>query len=306
MGVENCQLRISDYSFKSPQAGSYIIQIPMQYLNLIKLNCILILRNKNIFKAFGNSEAETLNKESFLFKDYTLSLNDFLTINNLTDTICKFQPLDNKRQNIAEFIGMLINSFILYHELGHVRQLNFISNSEVLEVEFKELRDNRKKWREQAAEVDADIFAIHFIWGDVFSNLRNFNSNAIYDSREELLILALYSVFLFFYLSNTSNNIRDRTSEHPHPIVRFSIVSNFLQELTLKNSIVDSNIAFNKIVQIALRELDSTLKYHFNISESKLYYKKFIDPSITIEKSIMQHFIARDETLNFNRPYVFQ
>lgn len=303
LNIEQCELRITDYSFKSPQASSYAILIPQQFFQLLKLNSNLIFRNRNIFRAVGNCEIENLNHENFLLKDFTFTLDEFLHINKLPNSIYEETPTDEKRKNSAHMLSLFLNSFVVYHELGHVRQLNYIQNSQEINIEFEIKKENQLKWREQAMEVDADVFALNFLWGDVFYNVKNFKVNDTFSSPKELLLLASYAIFLFFYISNNSHQLNNPYKDHPHPIVRFSILSNYLQELTMTNQLFANNHEFNNFIQTVLKEFDNTLTYHFNLSENSVYYNLFSHPSVREAKEIIQEYIKKDPSLNIHRPY---
>lgn len=303
LDIEQCELRITDYTFKSPQASSYAILIPQQFFQLLKLNSNLILRNRNIFKSVGNCEIENLNHEKFLLNDFTFTIDEFLDINKLPGSIYEETPADNRRKNFAHMLSLFLNSFVVYHELGHVRQLNYSPNSQKVNIEFEVQEENQLKWVEQASEVDADVFALNFLWGDVFYNVNNFKPNDTFSSPKELLLLASYAIFLFFYVSNNSNQLNNPHKDHPHPIVRFSILANFLQELSLTNGLFANDREFNDFIQTVLQEFDNTLTHHFNLSENNLYYKLFSDPTVKEVKGIIQEYIQKDPSLNFNRPY---
>jgi hypothetical protein len=75
LDIESLQLRVDDFPFKSPQASSYVIQLPTRYLQLISLNSKLIFRNRNIFKNIGETELEDLNRENFILKETTLTID---------------------------------------------------------------------------------------------------------------------------------------------------------------------------------------------------------------------------------------
>ena len=300
--VGPCELRISDYSFKSPQASANIIQFPIEYLQLLNLNSRLILRNQNILKGFGNSKIEVLNKGDFILKDQTLTLNDFLLQNKLNDKTYYETPIDNRRNKISYILDLLLNSFILYHELGHVRQLNYKLNSQEVNIEFG-TQDNTVKWEQQAMEVDADIFALNMFLNNVFYNVHQFTINDIFTNTKELILVATYAIFLFFYMSNTSDGINDPLKSHPHPLVRFAILGNYLQVISIENNLFNNLEDFNKFIQDVLREFDNTLTYHFNIPNNKLYYQKFSDPLLKEVILTLQEYVRIDPSLNSNRPY---
>src|SRR5690606_14616416 len=137
--------------------------------------------------------------------------------------------------------------------------------------EFEEQNNTTERWKEQAMEVDADVFALNFLWGDVFYNANSFKPNEAFKTVHEMLLVAAYAIFLFFYLSNVSEEINNPTKDHPHPIVRFSILTNYLQDLCLKNQLFASIEEFNSFIQKVLKEFDNTIIHHFNVPKSNLY-----------------------------------
>ena len=205
--------------------------------------------------------------------------------------------------NFAHMLSLLLNSFVIYHELGHVRQLNYNQNSEEVNVEFEVNDGNRLKWEEQSMEVDADIFALNFLWGDVFYNVNNFQLTQAFTDKKELLLLASYAIFLFFYISNNSNQLNNPYKDHPHPIVRFSIVANFLQELSLTNKLFVSEREFKNFIQTVLQEFDQTLTFHFGLTQNNLYYQLFSDTAVKEARLELQGYVQKYPALNLNRPY---
>lgn len=302
--IDNCEVRIDDYAFNSPQALSFAIQIPKQYLDFINLNCNLIFCNQNIFKNIGNADNEKIDRADLNIVDNTLTIEQFVNLNNNLSKLVDEVPIDHKRKNYAIMLGHMINSFIVYHELGHVRQLN--SNLSALEVivEYGSQNDGNPKWNEQAMEVDADVFAINWFGNDLFQNYHNFSPSAAFDRNEEILVLAIYAIFLLFYLSNTSSVIDNPQKTHPHPIIRFEVVVNYLQEIAIKNGIVNDKTEFGKLMHKVLHEMDKTLTCHFDLPNNIPYFRRFYESEIPRVKSDLQKFVQENQTLNFNRPYV--
>jgi len=301
--IEHCEVKIDEYSFNSPQALSYGIQLPKQYLDFINLNCNLIFCNQNIFENVGNSKNEKIEKGNFAVNDNTLTIDQFIYLNKSLTDLLEEVPLDLKRRNYAVMLRHMISSFIVYHELGHVRQLNSNLRTSEIIIEYGSQTDDSLKWEEQAMEVDADVFAINWFGNDLFQNYNKFTPNAAFYTKEEILLLAIYSIFLFFYLSNTGEEINNPQKIHPHPMIRFEVVINYLQEIALTNELVKDTQQFAKLIQKVLHELDKTLTCHFNLSDNNPYFGRFYDPVIPYVKSELQKYIQKDQTLNFNRPY---
>ena len=301
--IEHCEVKIDEYSFNSPQALSYGIQVPKQYLDFINLNCNLIFCNQNIFKNIGDSKNEKIDKGNFAMDNHTLTIHQFINLNKSLPELIDALPIDLKRRNYAVMLRHMISSFIIYHELGHVRQLNSKQRTLEIIVEYGSKSDGNLKWEEQAMETDADVFAINWFGNDLFQNYNKFIPNAAFYTKEEILILAMYSIFLFFYLSNTSEEINNPQRIHPHPIIRFEVVINYLQEIALKNELVKDKQEFGKLIQKVLHEFDKTLTCHFDLPDNKTYFKRFDDPVIPQIKSVLKKYIQDDPTLNFNRPY---
>jgi hypothetical protein len=112
-----------------------------------------------------------------------------------------------------------------------------------------------------------------------------------------LLSISLYSTFLFFYLSNNDEELNNPFKEHPHPIVRFSIIANVLQEIVELNELCNKQ-DFNQIVQSVLHEFDNTLTCHFNSTDNKYYYDKFDTSEVSKVRSILQYCISQNPALN--------
>lgn len=296
--IDDCVLRISDYGFDSPQVGYTCIQMPIQYLEFLNLHTNLILSNQNLFKDIGNSENEKLNKENFNDKNYPVNIKMFLEINkHFWNTI----PFDNQRKYYAGLLRDLITSFAIYHEIGHIRQKSYNGYNVTEEVGAFEIKEETK-WAEQAEEIDADIFAINFVWRNIFYNFHQFPNNSPFKSTRELLCLSLYSSFLFFYLSNNDDKLYDPLKEHPHPIVRSRVIGNFLQKIVELNELCNKE-EFNQIVHSVLHQFDSTLKYHFNSTDNKTYYTKYFSRDVFKAMSKLQEYFSQNAALNTNRPY---
>jgi len=296
--IDHCELTVSDYSQNYPQEIFSVIQMPTHYLVFLNLHANLILSNQNLFKDIGNFENEKLNKENFNVRNYLLDIKTFLETNkDFWDTF----PNDERRNKYAGLLRDLMTYFTIYHEIGHIRQKNYPAQTIRQEIGVTENKEETK-WAEQIEEVDADIFAIKFLWRTVFYNFHQFRPNSTLTSTKELLSLSLYSTFLFFYLSDNDEELNNPLKEHPHPIVRFSIVADDLQKIVELNELCNKQ-DFNKIVQSVLREFDSTLTYHFKSTDNKSYYDKFYSPEVAKVRSKLQTCISLDPSLNFNRPY---
>ena len=237
LAIDYCSLSISnDYTQNSPRVIFGKIFMPTQYLDLLNGHCNLILCNQNpVSKYSGNYKQESLDEENFDMPDYTLPVEEFRN-KYLPPNIITNLPIDNRRKKIAGLLRDLITAFAIYHEIGHVRQQKF-SKSQEVGVE----QSNDEKWNDQAQEIDADIFGINWLWRIVFYNFNQFQPNESFHSNKELLELALYSTFLFFYLSNNETAINNPFGEHPHPIVRFDIISIFLKQIVTSNDLFTIN-----------------------------------------------------------------
>jgi hypothetical protein len=293
-----CELRIEDFPQNYPQEVFSVIQMPIHYLFFLNLHSNLILCNQNIFRKIGTPDNENLNHENFSVQDYIFNIKKFLEthINS-----CQQVPIDNRRKYHAGLLRDMMTYFSIYHEIGHIRQKNFSYNLEDNESEV-DLNDDLK-WQDQAEEIDADIFGIKFLWRTVFYNFHQLQDNNTLITSRELITLSLYSTFLFFYLSNNDEALNNPLKKHPHPIVRFSIISKELQPILELNEFCDKK-EFEFIIQTVLHEFDTTLDFHFHSANKNEYYKKFFDPSIAeVEKEIKNHMI-RNPSLNINRPYI--
>jgi hypothetical protein len=295
LGIEYCELNISEYTQKYPQVIFSVIRMPIYYLNFIDFHSNMILSNSNIFKSIGNAKVEIIHKGNFDTEYLPLKFYNLRSNNtNFSDTI----PVDHRRKKFAGLLRDIITFFAIYHEIGHIRQESYSPTQEIGYTEKK----CPTIFEKQAAEIDADVFAINFLWETVFNNYHKFLPNGTLNNVNELIELSLYSTFLFFYLSNNDDELNNPQKEHPHPIIRFSIISNFLETIVLSNELC-GNSDFNKILQSVKQEFDYTLTYHFNVVENHKYYSRFDDSEIPEIRSRLQEYSSKNPALNFNRPY---
>ena len=298
--INDCDLQIDECSSSNiPGIMFGSIIMPPQYLNLLNLNCNLILCNRNLFQNFGDYNNECLDKENYEIPDYTLSAHDFNTkylseIHN-RDRV----PHDERRRKVAALLSDMIIYFALYHELGHARQVAYapLQESSVMDI-------HSDKWSNQAIEVDADIFAINWLWRTVLLNYHNFNPNEAVNNRNELVELALYSTFLLYVLSNNNSPLLKPYDKYPHPIVRFEITTIFLKDILLSN--IFTNEEFEKVIKKVIPELDKTLAFHFGIVNRREYYNKFKSQELNKMKLIIQEHLEKNPALNRNRPYYIE
>ena len=301
--ISDCSVGIGEYSFNSPQANSFIIQLPLQFLDLIAVNSNLVYCNKLLFQEIPNPEIEILLNPRFKMDENELTLSRFIQLNNLDPNIITKRPVSVKRENAATILQSMIFSFVIYHELGHVRQIN--SNHAPVEevIEFGRLNNISSKQQDQLMEVDADIFATNWYGKLIYQNFNNYQFQNTFNSKKEILVLAIYSMLFFFYLSNSSKELIDPSRTHPHPILRLSIVSNYLQTILLGNNLCGNEDEFKSIIMIALAEFDETIKNHFDSSDNKAYYKLFFDAQLKQLKIDFANLLPTLPFLNVNRPY---
>lgn len=292
--IPHCQLDIRhDYLRNIPAISCGIIQMPTQYLELLNVHCNLILSNRNIFRNIGNYSAEKLNEEKYEIPDYNLFPEDFKIKYLFKDN--SITPIDKQRKKVAALLRDLISYFALYHEIGHARQLAYIPRDETGHEENQ--ADN---WENQAMEVDADIFAINWLWRTTLLNYHNFAPNAAVQTRQELIGLALYSTFLLFILSNNNEPLINQDKKHPHPIVRIEILSIFIQKILLSNILTKEE--FGEVIRTLLIELKKTLTFHFDLNHRD-YFDKFYADELKEVKIIIQAHLEKNPALNRNRPY---
>ncbi len=297
LGINDCELQINENSStNSPGIVFGNIIMPTQYLNLLNLHCNLILSNRNLFQNFGDYSKECLDEENYEIPDYTLPANDFnrkylLEIPN-NDRI----PNDIRRTKVAALLRDMITYFAIYHELGHARQVAYAPIEEP-SVE----NTHSEKWSNQVLEVDADIFAINWLWRTILFNYHNFGSTEAVVDKVELIELALYSTFLLYVLSNNSSQLFNPYNKYPHPIVRFEITTIFLKEILLKN--LFTNEELEKVVKKMMPEFDKILFFHFGMSNRREYYNKFKSEELKRIKEIIQEHLEKNPALNRNRRY---
>lgn len=298
--IGECELLVEDYEFKSPRVMFNAIQIPSQYLELIDYTSNLILTNKNIFPEIGDVSKEVNEPRTFTIQEKIFRVDDFIEVNNIDKSSFNYTPKDAKRQEFASMMKYFINSFILYHELGHVRQSSFNPEDQ---LSFDEDGNDDKKdakLDEQSMEVDADIFAINSLCQDIFYAIDNFEKKGW--TKNDILMSAMYSFFVFFYMSNNSDNIDDPSKGHPHPVVRFAILSNFMQRIFLDNELCKNIGEFNTLIQKVLSEFDKTLTHHFGSNHNKSYYDLFFSEDLKAVKDKIKNNIPKIPCLSFNRP----
>jgi hypothetical protein len=292
--IPHCDIEIGDDYLRNIPAISWgIIQMPSQYLKLLDLHCNLILSNRNLFQNIGDYRSEKLNQEKYEIPNYLLDPESFKTkyLLNINEVI----PDDKKRQKVAALIRDLITYFALYHEIGHARQLAYIPNDE---ASCKESQvDN---WGNQAMEVDADIFAINWLCRTTLLNYYKITPDTSDYTRQELITIALYSVFLLFVLSDNNKPIINPNADYPHPVVRFEIVSIFMKEILLDNIFTIDE--FGEVLKIVLPELRKTLTFHFGL-DYRDYFNKFNSEELKEAKIMIDANLTKNPALNFNRPY---
>lgn len=292
--IPHCDIEIRDnYLSNIPGISWGIIQMPSQYLELLNLHCNLILSNRNIFQNIGDYRSENLNQEKYEIPNYLLDpvsfKNKYLLQND------EIIPNDEKRRNVAALIRDLITYFVLYHEIGHARQLAYVP---INEAGFRENKIDG--WGNQATEIDADIFAINWLWRTTLLNYHNFTPSASDYTRQELVAIALYSVFLLFVLSDNSEPIINSNADYPHPVVRFDIVSIFMKEILLNNIFTIDE--FGEVMKIALPEIKKTLIFHFGLNYRD-YFDKFYSKELKEAKIMIDANLKKNPALNCNRPH---
>lgn len=302
IGIDDFQLAIDEYDFGSPEANRFSIRIPIEYIKLIKLNCNLILCNQNLFKEIGNCKNEIFDKKKFKIHKGIFTVLDFMQLNNLDSEKI---PINDTRKEFASYLSQLIVTFIIYHELGHVRQINYPSEKEVHKhIEFESY--DADVFKEQAKEVDADVFAVNFLCRNLFhimDNEQGYQFNLLFKTKGNLLHLGIYAIVLFFYLSNSDDSIYNDQEKHPHPIIRLDNCMGSFQEACILNGKIENKEQFAKLMQSVLSDFASTLSFHFGLDNNTDYYKRFRDPDVKRVKEILVKYIKEDNSLNHNRPY---
>lgn len=294
-GIPHCDIEIRDnYLSNIPGISFGIIQMPSQYLKLLDLHCNLILSNQNLFQNIGDYRSEKLNQEKYEIPNYFLDTESFNTkyLLNINEVI----PNDEKRGKIAALIRDLITYFALYHEIGHARQNAYVSNDE---AGYKETQVD--KWELQAMEVDADIFAINWLCRTTIRNYYKITPDASsYYTRQELITIALYSVFFLFVLSDNNNPVVDPDANYPHPVVRFEIVLIFMKDIFLDNILTTDE--FKEVREIVVPELAKTLTFHFGL-DYRDYFNKFKSEEMQEAKIMIDANLKKNPAFNYNRPY---
>lgn len=304
LSLQDFVLRIQEYEYKSPRANSYAIEVPLQYINMIELICNLIFSNRNTFKNVGNCDKEKFDKEAIQIDSTILTLNDFKQKNNLIDSYKEYQPVDEQRKSFSKSLSQFIISFFCYHELGHVRQVNIGPTRRDTFHEFG--YDDSNNFEDQVKEVDADVFGINLFCDHLFTfanKIKNGELGNHFKSTTEILHLAIYAIFLLFYISNSNDKIYDPKKKHPHAILRLDYLGSFLQEIFLLNEIVQDKAEFSKLMISVIKDFDITLTNVFGIKNNMLYYNRFKDPDVKRTKNVLIELIKKDPYLNFNSPY---
>ena len=290
--ISHCDIEIRDNDDSNiPGICWGRIQMPSQYLELLNIHCNLILSNRNIFQNIGDYRNEKLNQEKYEIPNYLLDPKDFKTKYLLN--IDKVIPNDEKRRNVAALVRDLVSYFVIYHEIGHARQLAYIQNNEA------DCKENPvDNWGNQAMEVDADIFAINWLWRTTLVNYHNFTADKSDYTRQELIAIALYSVFLLFVLSDNNKPIINPNADYPHPVVRFEIVSVFMKEVLLDNNFTMDE--FGEVLKIALPELKKTLIFHFGLNYRD-YFDKFDSKELKEAKIMIDANLKKNSAFNHHR-----
>jgi hypothetical protein len=292
--IPHCDVEIADNPFRNiPAIVLGIIQIPSQYLNMLDIHSNLILSNRNLFQNIGDFSCEKLNQEKYEIPNYLLSSESFKT--NYLLNVIQVIPIDEKRRNVAALIRDLITYFVLYHEMGHARQIAYTPSKEASSEKIQvDKLDN------QAMEVDADIFAINWLLRTTLINYNNFNSATSDFTRQELITFALYSVFLLFVISDDNKPIINSNADYPHPVVRLEIISSFIKEILLDNNFTFAE--FEEILKFVLPELRKTITFHFGL-DYRDYFDKFRVEELKEAKIMIDASLKKNPALNFNRPH---
>jgi hypothetical protein len=77
----------------------------------------------------------------------------------------------------------------------------------------------------------------------------------------------------------------------------------FIQEKCILNEKIENKEEFSKLMQTVIKDFDSTLYYHFGLSDNHFYFDRFENPDVKKATSIIIEYIQKDKSLNFNRPY---
>ena len=145
-------------------------------------------------------------------------------------------------------------------------------------------------------------FGINFLWEVVFYNFSQFKPDGIFETRNELVELTLYSIFLFFFLSNNSEALINPYSSHPHPRVRFECILIFTEKIVVSNFFSIDELY--KAVEKVFHEFNNTFAFNFGQVNRKDYYRTHESTEIIrVVKKILQNYLDRDKSLNYHRRY---
>lgn len=305
LGIENFEIRIlDDVSFKSPDANSLCIRIPKLYLEHLKQMCDLILSSNLVFRGIGDLSKEVLSSKSYQIDGKMLTFSQFLKNNGISEDELYFVPNDEMRKSFSSIISTMMIMFLFFHELGHVRQLNFQNLQQT--ISESDSPESGSLLECQASEIDADVFAADFVGFYIHSTIQN-DVDLIGLTKFQFLHANLFSILLFFYFSDLDGNIHSE-KRHPHPLVRISEISKYIEGTWIDNKFVDSREQFRSLVNSVLTDMDEVIREVFTSGEVKenTYFEKFKNKEIKFEVDKLEHAIDSYPYLNFNRPYKLQ
>lgn len=298
LGITDFEVRIrDDFGTFSPEANSFAIRIPEQYIFYLDKICELIFSSKEVFKGLGDVSKEELNIQEFKISSEILTFDNFLKTNGLNHSQLRLTPKSNDRLEFSRLIATIMLIFSIFHELGHVRQLNYQPNDQKVITESDDFLSDLEEC--QVAEIDADIFAANFIGFYIYWALFS-DSVPLGLTKQQFVHAVVYSIILLFYLSNNEHEIKSR-KRHPHPLVRLNIITNFVENLWINNNYVASKEEFGSMIRCAISDVNDTINSLFGKAEG--YWSKFKNQAVKIELDKFKDLIKKYPHLNFNRPY---
>lgn len=297
LGIADFEVRIrDDFRTSSPEANSLAILIPEQYILYLDKISELIFSSKEIFKGLGDASKETLEIQEFKISSKILTFDAFLKTNDLKDCQIQLTPNSKDRLEFSRVIASIMLTFSIFHELGHVRQLNYQPNNQKVITEDGDFESDLEEC--QIAEIDADIFAADFIGFYIYWALLS-DSVPLGLTKKQFVHSVVYSIILLFYLLNNDDEIQSR-KRHPHPLVRLNIITNFVEHLWIKNDYVASIEEFGSIIRCAISDVNDTINSLFGKGED--YWSKFKNDEVRIELDKFKGLVEKYPHLNFNRP----
>lgn len=289
--------------FKNPEFATNVLNICIEEANLVRKKFELNLCFGIRFYDEINASASIENGNTILFNHKLINELENVISKTiklyLQDSFTKISNIPIKEKELFSMYTKLCATYLFYHELAHIFQLNKAKN--ISQFSFTERYEYNSNFdiKNHIYEIDADLFGISFstafFLGYPFQN-KYLNNPAI-----QFHLLALFIGLMgSFFITFSNKSIKDiylKEYSHPHQIVRiYSCIEQIM--FTFSNYVKYSsdlgpNSSFSKsIILRAYSILD------FQHSNSILKYSEIVEKNITKIDSYTDEI----ETLNENYP----